>query len=102
MILITLRCDNSRTIVSVAGRLDEEHLGELREQCFAVQTKLVFDLSELKSADRAAIHWLAERRARGDEILRASPYIKLLLERDEQSSGSHTATGSRDTGEKDG
>jgi len=97
--LISLRRDDSRTIVSVAGKLDEEHLGELREQCSAVQTKLVFDLSDLKSADKAAIHWLGERSARGDEIKGASPYVKLLLERDQWRSDPPTTTGSRGSGE---
>ena len=99
MILITLKRDNSRTIVSVAGRLDEGHLAELREQCRAIQTELAFDLSELKTADRAAIHWLGERQARGERILRASPYIKLLLERDQQSTEPLATTDSRGNGE---
>lgn len=101
MILITLRREDSRTIVGIAGRLDEEHLAELREQCAAAdQTKLTFDLSELKSADEAAVHWLGKRHARGDEILGTSPYIKLLLERDQQSSDLLITTGSRGASEE--
>jgi len=99
VILITLRREGSRTIVVVAGRLDEEHLAELQEQCSSIQTKLAFDLSQLKTADTAAIHWLTERHARGDEILRASPYIRFLLERDDQSSDLLATTGSRGKGE---
>jgi len=95
VILISLRRENLRTIVSVAGRLDEGYLAELQEQCRAIKTELVFDLSELKTADRAAVHWLVERQARGEEILGASPYIKILLERDEQRTDPLTAkTGS--------
>ena len=100
MIRITLRHEDSRSIVSVAGRLDEEHLAVLREQCSATQTKWVFDLSELKSVDKAAICWLGERLARGDEILGASPYIKLLLERQQRRSDSLTVTGSHGTGKE--
>jgi hypothetical protein len=99
VILISLTRDDSRTIVSVAGRLDEEHLAKLREQCSAVETNLVFDLSELKSADIAAIHWLGGRHGRGDEILGASPYIKLLLEREQRRSDQLTTTGSRGASE---
>ena len=99
MIRITLRHEDSRTIVSVAGRIDEEHLAVLREQCSGAQTNWIFDLSELKSADKAAIGWLGERLARGDEIKGASPYIKLLLEREMMSPDSVAATGSRSINE---
>lgn len=100
MIRIALRRDDARTIVSIAGRLDEEHLAELREQCSATGTSLVFDLSDLRSADRAAICWLGERLARGDEIKRASPYIKFLLEREQLNPDSLAATGSRGASEE--
>ena len=100
MILITLRSENSRTIVGIAGKLDETHLVELREQCVAAGTRLVFDLSELRSADKSAIHWLAERHARGDDIHGASPYIKLLLERDKQGPDSSAPSGGRGNGEE--
>jgi len=101
MIRIALRRDDSRTIVSVAGKLEEKHLAELREQCSATTTKLVFDLSDLTSADRTAIQWLANRHGRGDEIKGASPYIKLLLKRAQLSSDSLAATGSRSINEGD-
>ena len=95
MILITLRREDSRTIVDIAGRLDQGHLAELQEQCAAAApTKLVFDLSDLRGADPAAIQWLGKRSARGEEIRGASPYIKILLERDQQRSDSLGATGS--------
>ena len=101
VVRIALRRDDSRTNVSVAGKLEEKHLAELREQCSAVATKLVFDLSDLKNADKAAIRWLGERHARGDEILGASPYIRLLLEREQLSSDSLAATGRRSFNEGD-
>lgn len=101
MILISLRRENSRTIVSIAGRLDEEHLAELQEQCSAAGSGLVFDLADLKSADRKAIQWLAKRHRRGDEIEGASPYIKFLLEREQLSSDLLAATGSRSINERE-
>ena len=106
MILITLRHEDSRTIVGIAGRLGEENLAELRKQCAAAaqpeaQTKLIFDLSELKSADKKATHWLGKRYARGDVILGASPYIKLLIERDQQRSDSLITKGSHGASEGD-
>lgn len=99
MIRIGLRRDDSRTIVSVAGRLDEEHLAELQEQCPETGTKLVFDLSDLTSAYSIAIQWLGERLRRGDEIKGASAYIRLLLEREQLSSDPLAATRSINEGD---
>jgi len=92
---------DSQTIVSVAGKLEERHLAELQKHCAAAATALTLDLSDLKSADNAAIGWLGERLARGDEIKGASPYIKLLLEREMTRSGSLATTGSRSINEGD-
>jgi len=73
---------------------------ELQQHCDAAATALTLDLSDLRSVDNAAIRWLGERLARGDEIFGASPYIRFLLERDQRSSYSLVTTGSRDTGEE--
>ena len=55
----------------------------------------------LRSADRAAIHWLHKRVRQGCEILGASPYIKLLLEREGQSSEPLKIDRYRGSGEED-
>ena len=102
MILITLRREDLRTIVEIAGRLDEGHLAELQDQCAAAATtKMVFDLSDLRGADPAAVEWLGERSTRGAEIRGASPYIKLLLEREQQRLDSPAASGGRSSDERD-
>ena len=101
MIRISSRRIDSGTKVSVAGKLEERHLAELQKHCAAAATALTLDLSDLKSADNAAIGWLGERLARGDEIKGASPYIKLLLKRAQLSSDSLAATGSRSINEGD-
>ena len=81
MIRIVSRRVDQRTMVSVAGNLAENHLAELEEHCAAAETAVIFDLTDLKTADKVAIGWLSTRVAEGDEVLGASPYIRLLLER---------------------
>ena len=99
MIRISSRRIDSGTKVSVAGKLEERHLVELQQHCAAAATAIILELSELKSADKVAIRWLGTRVAGGDEVLGASPYVKLLLERDQWRSDPPTTTGSRGSGE---
>jgi hypothetical protein len=79
-------------MVSVAGKLEERYVAELQEHCAAAATAVILDLSDMNSADKAAIHWLNERLEQGYEIRGASPYIKLLLKREETSPDSLATT----------
>ena len=78
--------NGSSTIISVAGRLEADHLAELESQCANAQHTVVFDLAELQSADEASMRWLCDRIERGCRVTGASPYIKLRLERGRDNS----------------
>lgn len=69
-----------RTVVKVDGRLKEADLEELSKVVPSVQMGTVLELSELRSADRAALERLRELISLGVEVRGASPYIELLLE----------------------
>ena len=81
MIRITRARKGSKTIVTVAGRLDREHLTQLEAECAAVGDAVVLDLSQLQSADAEAIRWLKAFESRGASVTDKSPYIACLLER---------------------
>ncbi len=77
------RSDTSRqSLISIAGRLEEGYLTELEALCADARATLVFDLSELKGADDAAIRWLVDQVNRGNRMTGASPYIGYRLERE--------------------
>ena len=75
------------TTISIAGRLEANRLAELEEHCAEAQRTVVFDLTELRFADRRSIRWLSTRVQQGEQVLGASPYIKLRLERELDSRG---------------
>jgi len=81
MIRVTTNEAGPHPIVGIAGRLKAEHVGELEERCSQSAVSLVFDLTDLQGADAAALCWLRGRIERGDSIVGASPYVKLLLDR---------------------
>lgn len=73
--------NGSTTIISVAGRLEADHLAELELHCADARHTVVFDLTQLQSADDASIRWLCDHVKQGCRVTGASPYIRLRLER---------------------
>ena len=79
MIRIVAESRGSQTIVSIAGRLEKEHLAELEKHCANQLSTTVLDLSELQTTDEQAIEWLHDYLKQGGRVASASPYIDLLL-----------------------
>jgi len=67
--------------LKVDGRLTSEEVAELRHACDRVEGRLTLDLSGLQSADRQGVSALQELRTKGAELIGASPYLQLLLDR---------------------
>ena len=78
--------NGTTTIISVAGRLEADHLAELARHCTKARQPVVFDLAQLQTADEASIRWLCDHVKRGCRVTGASPYIKLRLERERDRS----------------
>ena len=81
---MTVRIETStrgmKTIVSVAGRLEERVVSEFVKTCLSAESELVLDLSHLRSVDPVGIGEIQEL-VQGGAILRgASPFIRLLLD----------------------
>ena len=81
MIRFTSTDNGATTIISVAGRLEADHLAELELQRADARHTVVFDLVQLQSADDASIRWLCDHVEQGCRVTGASPYIKFRLER---------------------
>jgi ABC-type transporter Mla MlaB component len=67
--------------LKVDGRLTSEEVAELRLACDRVEGRLILDLSGLQSADRQGVSVLQELRTKGAELIGASPYLQILLDR---------------------
>jgi hypothetical protein len=78
-IYISSSSDSGTRIVRIEGWLEGEAVAELERVIDAGSGALRLDLSELRSADKVGLAALRAHRAAGASIVRASPYIKLLL-----------------------
>jgi anti-anti-sigma regulatory factor len=63
-------------ILRLSGRIQSEHVEELRTQVEGFRQKVVLDLADVKLVDRDAISFLAVCEANGVELRQCSPYIR--------------------------
>jgi anti-anti-sigma regulatory factor len=83
---ITSSSESSGTVVvHIAGKLRNEDIGELEREASGVTGPLVLDVSDLTSTDAAGAESLKAMAHRGAELRGVSPYLALLLERNERS-----------------
>jgi anti-anti-sigma regulatory factor len=66
--------------LKIDGRLTGEEVPELRRACEGAEGRLVLDLTDLQSADRQGVSVLQVLRAKGADLIGASPYLQLLLD----------------------
>lgn len=78
---ITKSVDSETTVLSVAGRLVSEDVGELKTEFQGIKGPVALNLSDLQSSDPSGTAILLEIASLGAELRGASPYIELLLKR---------------------
>jgi len=81
---MTVRIDttseNSKTIVSVAGRLAGSGVHELLRTCHSTEGEFVLDVTGLRSADPEGIETIRNLVHEGRKLRGVSPFIRLLLD----------------------
>ena len=78
---ITPNQDGPLSVVRVDGWLTANETAELERAVGGAGSRVALDLTELRSADGAALEILRSLRERGAELRNVSPMITLLLER---------------------
>ena len=70
------------TIFSLSGRIEEQHVSELRELLDAEKEArdLALDLEEVRLVDREAVRFLAACQARGIKLKNCPSYIREWME----------------------
>lgn len=76
---IGVTTEGNRRMIRVAGRLSVAHVAELLTACGAGED-LELDLSELVSADSAAIEVLQRVRSKGATLVGTPGYIRLKID----------------------
>jgi anti-anti-sigma regulatory factor len=68
--------DGQVTILRLSGRLQSEHVDQLKAQIGDSIQRVVLDLEEVRLVDGYAVCFLADCEANGVELTRCSPYIR--------------------------
>jgi anti-anti-sigma regulatory factor len=79
--------DGRLTILRLSGRLQSEHVEQLKAQIECTIHRVVLDLEEVKLVDRDAVCFLAVCEANGIELSHCSPYIRDWIARERARRG---------------
>ena len=79
-------CDGLTTIVYPSGRLQSEHIEELRTQLEGVQSRIALDLEGVTLVDVEVVRFLNSCEANGIDLLNCWPYIREWMIRETPSS----------------
>jgi anti-anti-sigma regulatory factor len=75
--------DEQHTILRLSGRIESQHVQDLKAQTAGRTDGIVFDLEEVRVVDLDAVHFLAVCEAKGIKLRNCLPYIRewILTER---------------------
>ena len=86
MVLRIERVSRTRlTILRLSGRLQSEHVKELKAQIEASARRVVLDLEGVKLVDQDSVCFLAACETNGMELSHCSPYIRDWISREKAS-----------------
>jgi len=71
-----------KTIVRLSGRLQSEHVNELKTQLEGDQSRIVLDLDGVTLVDIEVVRFLDGCRDRGIELLHCPPYVREWMVRE--------------------
>jgi len=74
-------------ILLLSGRLQSEHVDQLKAQLEGSTQRIILDLEEVKLVDREVVRFLALCEANGVELKQCSPYIRDWIDRERASRG---------------
>lgn len=79
--------DRHKTIIRLSGRLQSEHLDELKRQVDGEQSPIALDLEGVTLVDIEVVRFLNACEKSGVELLLCSPYIREWMIREKAREG---------------
>jgi anti-anti-sigma regulatory factor len=83
---VTLRIETipgrQPTIVKLIGRIQTEHLGELRAQLDTISGTIVLDLGDVSLVNLDVIQFLSTCESEGIQLLNCPTYIRKWIDRE--------------------
>ena len=74
--------EDNGTTIRLIGRMQEEHLDELKAQVEKGSAKIALDLEQLSLVDVKAVRFLAVCEIDGIRIIHCSPYIRDWIDKE--------------------
>ncbi len=74
--------DGQKTIIRLSGRLQSEHLDQLKTQMEGDQLAIALDLDAVTLVDVEVVRFLNTCEERGIELFHCSPYIREWISRE--------------------
>ena len=76
--------EGNTTVLRLVGRINEQHLDELKQLIADANRKLVkLDLSEVTLVDVEVVRFFGDQEQQGVELVRCSPYIREWTQREQ-------------------
>jgi anti-anti-sigma regulatory factor len=72
--------DHQRTTVKLIGRIQTEHLNELRAQLDAIGGSIVLDLGDLSLVNLDVVRFLSTCESQGTQLLNCPAYIRKWID----------------------
>jgi hypothetical protein len=79
--------DRHKTIIRLSGRLQSQHLDELKTQLNREQLPIALDLEDVTLVDIEIVRFLNACEKSGVELLHSSPYIREWMIREKTREG---------------
>jgi anti-anti-sigma regulatory factor len=78
--------DGQQLVLRLSGRLQSEHVEQLKAQMERTTQRVVLDLEDVKLVDRDVVCFLGVCEANGTELRHCSPYIREWILQEKASS----------------
>jgi anti-anti-sigma regulatory factor len=85
MLKIESESDGQTRVIRLIGRLQSEHVNDLKDRLNGRGLRTVLDLDEVTLVDIAVVRFLSACEMEGVELIHSSPYVRewILREREE-------------------
>ena len=84
-VTLKIEWDSDRVVLRLIGRIESEHVGELRDQVRAHQAKVLFDLDEVTLVDASVVRFFVTCEADGVQLLNCPSYVREWIDRERAS-----------------
>jgi hypothetical protein len=68
--------DGQQTVFRLSGRIESQHVQDLKARTENMEDGIVFDLEEVRVVDLDAVHFLTVCEAKGIKLRNCPPYIR--------------------------